>query len=350
MQQNIFKNIYSSRATATESIFKNDYNVTEPLLEALMVIEDEYMKINMEHLQATHLAIKTSNPEILTEGLGDFFKSAGAFFRNMLNSFTAFMKKIFMIIRSYIGDFDKFISTYKDKIKDLSPNFSVKGYEYNFIEGIPKLDKIFNIIESFNSDISDIDNITTDQILKDRDEYTNEAYMNQVRASVLNEGGEVSPENFMKSIHEKFRGSTEEIDITVDKPYISKIVTDYPKLKTMAKNVSTEKDKVIRTLEAVKNFFEKGASIQYSATKKVITVRKIDQKSDGGITNGESIDHDFNDSYLKKVNVFYNYKFKQAKELTVIAVTSLSEKINLIKEAMKMYRVILRRAMFAKAS
>jgi hypothetical protein len=111
-----FNNIFNKNNIKNPSriTYENeDFDVTQSCLESLLIIEDAYYEINKNHIQATHIALKEQNIQILTEGFGDFINSVVKFFDNLLKRFKEFMRKVFMVINAYFGDFDKFLSKYR---------------------------------------------------------------------------------------------------------------------------------------------------------------------------------------------------------------------------------------------
>jgi len=350
----IYNNIFTNKPTAPTSRLRcetDDFDISQSCLETMLILEEEYFDINKNHIQVTHLSMKEQSLEILTEGFGDFIDSVIRFFKNLMKRFTEFMKKVFMIINAYLGDFDAFLTKYKDHLQKLDPDFTIKGYDYVFQDSIPRLDKIDAIISDYNSELEQLDGKKKGDIIKEKDKYVASTQMNKLRAYVLGMSGEIEEDEFVKTARKLYRkGEDEETDIEVKKSYLTKIINDYPHTKKLYNDAVKERDKVMALIDSMKLFFEKSASVYYKGNNKTIGMNKIEKKESGyGIKNtGNKVEKNYAFSDLEKINTFYNFKFTQAKELGNICVTAMVEKVNALKEALKLYRVIVRKSMTHK--
>jgi len=347
----MLENIFSKKVTTNRpKAYIEDFDVTQSHLETLLILEENYFDINRNHIQVTHLALKDQNVDILTEGMGDFIHSVIEFFKNLLNRFIEFMKNVFMIIYAYIGDFDSFLTKYKDKFSDLKPDFTVKGYEYTFSSSIPKLDEVTNVINDYNSELDKVHTMKKADIIKEREEFTSETFMNKVRAKVIGANGEITSEEFLDHTKRTYRNNVDkdEIDITVNKSYLDKVINDYPNLKRTFNDANKEKDRVISLIESMKNFFEKSASTYYRNTTKVTGMHHISMNSNSsGITKDDTVEHNYDLQKMDVINTFFNFKYTQSKEIGSICITVMTEKVNAIKECMKLYKVIIRKSLFS---
>jgi hypothetical protein len=293
-----------------------------------------------------HQAIKEGNTEILEESFADAMHSIVKFFENLLKKFRDFMKKVFTIINAYFGDFEKFVSKHKDELKNLNPNFTIRGYTYSFTSGLPNTSKIENIINSYNSEVSEIDKMNKLTIINDRQKFMNESNLDEIRAYVMGSSTGVKQENFTKELRKSFRSKEEEEkDIHVDKGYLNKIIDEYPEMKRLYNETSKQKDQIAILIENIKNFFNKSASVYYTGSDKKMVVNKIDHNDDGGLNTTDKIEKDFNQNKLEVINTFFNYKYAQAKEIGGMCVTAMIEKTNAIKECLKLYRTIIRQSL-----
>ena len=347
----IFKNVYSSKPTVESTRLKgelDDFDLTQAYLESLLILEDEYTQITVEQYQVTHMAMKTNNVDILTEGLGDILNSIIKFFKNLLDRFKDFMRKAFMVISAYFGDFDKFLDKYKDQLNKLNPDFTIKGFDYSFDSSIPKLDKIKNIIDDYNSELDNVDKLSKAQIMKQRDEYTSSTYLDKVRGYIIGTGGEISSEDFTEECKKVYRkGEKEEHDIHVDKSYLLTSINSYSSLKKLYNDATKERDNTITMIDQMKSFFEKGVNVYYKGSNKTVGMYKMSTSDSGNqIIKGDKVERGYDIKKVEILNTFFNFKFAQSKTLGVISVTSMIEKVNAMKEQMKLIREVVRKSMF----
>jgi hypothetical protein len=92
------------------------------------------------------------------------------------------------------------------------------------------------------------------------------------------------------------------------------------------------------------SFFQEGIHVYFKGETKVIGTDQL-SKDNYSITAGDRKDNAFKQEHLVIYNSFYDYKFGQARELSHIAIIAMTAKIEALKEAMTMYRTIIRRSM-----
>lgn len=92
----------------------------------------------------------------------------------------------------------------------------------------------------------------------------------------------------------------------------------------------------------MKAFFQRSASVHYKDTTKVMQVQQVDIKDNSGLETRSKDLLDFNQNTLDVINVFFNFKFAESKEIGSIAITAVVEKIQALKEAIKMNEQIIR--------
>jgi hypothetical protein len=338
--------------TQSESLNKishatDDFDITAAMLESFIVLEQVFTDINRNQMTSMHYGVIEENYDILEEGFRDFFSSAVEFFKSMVKKFTEFMKRIFMMINAYIGNFDKFLENYKDRIEKLNPDFTIQGFKFEFDSRVPHIDRIRSIINDFNSELSDVDKITKEGIMKEREEFTSDIFVNKIRAEVIGASGSITKDNYLRTIKQKFRsGSDETENIKVDSTVLKNTVSGYPDLKKTYKECSQQRDRVILLIESMKTFFERGVNINYSGDNKVLQAHNVSINDDGSrIDKGDAVDTKNSTSNHEKLNLFYSFKLLQAKELGGIAVTAAIEKVNALKEALKQSEQIIRRSL-----
>lgn len=347
-----FSNIFTKRRPVIENTNEtfylrketDDIDVSTFLLETLISLEQDYFNITKNHMMATHIAMKDDNTEILQEGLSDFKKSAVEFFNNLLKKVKEFFAKVIMFIRAYLGKFEKFIKTYRDKLLTMNPDFKIEGYNYSFSSDIPRLDKIQQIVDSYNSEIKEVEKMSKSEILKRRNEFTSSDNMDKIRAYVIGSNTPISSEEFLSECKKAFRsGATEKESIHVTKQMIHEIVDGgYKSMKKLADDCLKEKDKTVLIIERMKDFFNRGAYVHYKGDTRMIHARTISIE-DKQVKTGEAEHIPYSTQKIDVINTYYNYKWIETKELGSICVTAISEKLNAVKECIKQNEMIIRK-------
>ena len=329
----------------------DDFNATSSMLEALIPLEESFMEITREQIEAMYYGIIDDNIEILEEGLGDTLVKAAGFFNNLVKKFVDLLKKIFMVIRAFIGNFENFIKKYNKKIEEANPDFTIKGYNYDFEASIPRTDRVSAIVQHFNNELSSIDKMSKEDIAKEREEFISDHTLNKIRGEVIGAGGPVTKEDYVSELKKKYRsGTTDPIEIKVDKAYLNKVLNGYSDLKKVLNDTVKEQDRIVLLINSMKTFFERGVKYSRSGNLTTVQAHKIDfNESKSGVNKSETIAAEGTTENYEKLNVFYNFKFYQAKEIGSIVTIALVQKVDALKEALKQYEAVVRKAVFTKS-
>lgn len=340
------------------SIFNNTAKATKiPLVESFdteiesfnIIQEAEYESFEtlVEFNKAMYIGMKENCDEIIEEGFKEFFEDAAKFFRNLAKKIIEFTKNAMKYFVSYIQDFSKFLKKNEDYLKSLNINFTYKGYEYTFPEA-PVLTKVYEIVKSYYGNINKIDSMKYSDIVKMRDEFANESTKNKIRASILGVGTEVSQDNYSEASKKLFRNTENPINITVDKAYIEKIIKDYDNIKSLLNKTETKKTQIIKLLNDLEIFFNKKASVTYQNEQKVIKTSEIKYDDNDKFKRGSDINSSYDENKLKNLNIYFDYKFKEARFISNCVITVYLDKINAIKDNMTQYKSIIRQALTKK--
>lgn len=348
MFKNIFNKNNNSKPNMSINRSDNDLDLSIACLEMLTVAEDEYFSIQKEHMQATHLSMIHENLQILQEGIGDFFNSVINFFKNLLEKFKAFMKKAFMFLNAYIGDFDNFLNKYKEELLKLNPDFSYKGFKYTTTREL-KLHSIETLINEFNDDLHNLKELKIGDIIEMRKRFNEPTNLNKIRGSIIG-ASSIDEDRFDEECFKYFRsGEYDAIDLDIKKNDISSYIAEYPGVKKSLKTASENRDKTITMVESIKKFFEKGASVSYNGKSKSITTYDAVKNVKGTrVVDGTKGTSAYSSDELRKVNAFYNFKFQQSKIIGNLAINASCDKVNAIKEQLKQTKAIIRQGMSSK--
>lgn len=349
-----FGNIFSKPVTtsisnnriATET---QDFNLTSSLMEYLVSMEDDFFGICQEHLMITHMALKDDDMSILEEGFKDFIHSAVEFFKKMIDKFKEFMRKVFMYLHAYMGNFDKFLEKYKDIIMEANPDFSVYGYQYSFKSGVPRIDMLKSIVAQYNGELDSVSKKTKDELMSARVDFISESNLRALRGSIIGKEDSISSEDYLEEVRHSYRsGDKEPIEIRVTKSLLTNLVSGYSDLKKSYKDCAKDRDETIVLLESMKNFFERKATINYKDDSRKLHARQLEIDDNGRLKQGESQYSSSESSNIEKYNLFFNFKWIQSKEIGGMCVTAMTEKVNALKEAMKQSQNIIRKSIFGR--
>lgn len=350
MSSFLFSKIYSPKSNVSNTLDLSGYvDAEQELLETLSFINDRYFETMKESIQYQN-KITYENMDYVEEGFGDFLKGMGKFFMDILKKIGEFFRKTFSYIASYIGDFDKFLANNEKFINTLEPAFNVNCFKYTIDENVPDTTEIFKVIDKYNSDVKDLENISMDTLLKDRNEWLSENYLMSLRAKVLGTNGRISKEEFLEEVQASFRNgdhsSKPPLEFISSKE-LKEAVDNYKKLKEVFKKTVPEKAKIEKILGNMKSFFSTTPTILFQDNNRVYQKHTI-SSDDRGISFNKTDTGAYDRDTYKKVTLFYKYKFEQAKELSVIITNVYFEKMKAINEAIKTYQHIIRKALMKK--
>lgn len=327
----------------------DDFDISQSQMESLIILEEYGFKINKEHLASVYIASKDySHLEILQEGFSDFMTGVKNFFTRMIEGIKKLYAKVIMVLSSYFMDFDKFLNKYKDELDKVEPSFTLSGFDYTIDKKIPKTDILESIIYQYNKELEDISSLSKEDIIKERQGFMSTENLNKLRASIIDTHYEVPEEDYLDTIKFVLRGEEKEAkNIEINKAKVQSMIKDYPNLKKVYNDVVKEKNRIVTLLMSMQSFFEKSASIYYKGDNKTIGAGSISQNKQGNMINEnkerKTVDYDINK--LSVINTFFSFKFVQSKEIGNMTTLALNEKVNILKEALKFYRLVIRRSL-----
>ena len=249
---------------------------------------------------------------------------------------------------SFFGDFDKFIIKYKTILDKCDPDFDIDMFTYTFTTSVPNKQPAFDLINDFNTGITNIENTEYSELLTERREaQTDEAY-GKLRAKVLNLSSEIAADDYIDMLKRSYRNSMEErTSEHINKSVLSKILVEYGSVKKNMVYVKKEYLEIQKMLDKLKNIFESGPIIYYSGDKKVVNNRQL-SVSGNTVTQGNKSETKYSAEYIKKLNLFYSFYFEQAKFISALITNGYYEKIAAMKECLASYRSVIRRSIFNK--
>ena len=344
--KNIFSNTSPVTSTSLPTTESLDIDLFISILESLNRMEDDSFNMHKSHLDAVYNYMQEGSVEILQEGFGDFINGCVKFFKSLMARIGKFFDKVMMFIRAYIGDFDKFLTKYKNVILAKKPDFTIEGYTYSFKTDVPNMAIIEHIVSEYNSELANLGtDLNKGHVVDLRNKYASEEFFDGVRGKCLGKSSRIQQGSYVAELRKEFRSDAESArDIHVDNTILRNCIEDYSKLKTSLNDLHKLRSNVTSLLGSLASFFQEGTHVYYKGEKKVIGMDQL-SKGDYSINTTDRTVVDFKTEHLAIYDAFYDYKFKQARELSQIAIISITGKIDALKEAMKQYRTIVRKSM-----
>lgn len=328
--------------TEAESGYDNAYT---DFLECMVSLEEEFFEINKDHYISMHHGIVSESSEIVMEGAKDMMHSAAEFFKKMIKKITTFFANAMRTINSYLGDFSKFIKKHGDSIKELEPDFDIYGYKFT-IDNAPDLQPVQNIVDSYMRDLSGLEKKTKEDIEKERDNFSRDANIAELRGKVLRVSNSINGDKYREEVRKHFRNDKDDTEsLHIDKARLREAVDSYNDLNNQYKEASKMKNKTIVLLNNLKDFFEKGAQVNYSGNTKKIQTKEIsieDNKLKTGNVGG-NYKNDFATSEI--ISKYFNMKYQEAKIISSIVSVVATEKVVALKDSLKQEREIVRGSM-----
>ena len=326
--------------------------VSDPVIEGYEILtqmELQACDIIHDHVYSTYTGIRESSNVIVMEGLGDMLTGAARFFKELIKKLGEFFKKASMYMASLFMNFENFIERYKDAILKSEKRYSVYGFEYDFSYKVPQTDTLMRIVTEFNNEINDVTKMEKDELVKRRDAFVEEGYMDSLRGAILGKTSKIEASDFRDTLFKMFRsGQDVEREIRVDKGTLVRYMNDYSKLKREFEEVKKERFKLEKVYNSLETFFARGAKVEYVGQEKKIRTQTIDVNlKDKKFSAGDYTNNEKTDKNLDKINYYYSFKLKQAQEISSYSFQAYIERINALKEAVKFSEKVIRAAIFA---
>lgn len=340
----MFKNIFSKRAdstidfvVATQESLMESFSDTE-LSDFLLLEEAVMSQVVIENARYVYLGEREDAVEIIQESASDFLHSAAEFFKRLIAKVKEWFGKIFLLIQTLIGNTGKILEQNKDAFLKKKARFDILGFEYSIKDGAPKMEPVDKLISEYNRDISKIKEITPQEISEQR--YAFKGSIHKLRGEILTSGESIDGGYLRETADAFFRkGDSDSSTITVDNAYIQRIATDYSGIKKNYEESLKQKRQLEVQLESLKKFFENGArQVKYdSQGEKVITTSNIERKGSHVTRTGDETQHVATTSTLKHLNMYFNFRYEQSKEMSSIVLTVLESKVRALREQLKFY-------------
>lgn len=345
-----FSNIFvgDNYKNKASNIIINNFDIDTYCIETMILLEEEFFKITSDNMYARYVATNENNIEILIEGFGDFKDAVVKYFKKFIQMIGDLIKNITVYISSFIGEFDRFLNKHKNHILKSEPNFTINGYKYTNKFDIPDMSILTDFVSEFNSKVNRLNDITVEDIVKEKEHFDQEFSL--IRAKIIDEQDVINDNETLRQVlKRKLRDDNEtQIEITVDKAYLSKIVLEYSESKKYLLKTKSEYEKLLSIMTNMKSFFERSVGVYFEKEKKYIKTNEI--KVDNRFQKGDTVKYDYSLDKLRIYNKFFEIYFYECRKLSNLYVIVLQEKIASLKEELAQYRSVIRKCIFTKKS
>lgn len=288
---------------------------------------------------------EATDERAVLESFADFF--AGV--KDIINKFIKFLKKIvdkFVVSMNQLVKSDNYIKKHKDLFNKIERDmeFEFKGYEYTFSPNIPSPDAALGFNNSLFDDLysnekrslttqSVKDSIIAMDLEKDYDEF---------RAKVIGKDGErIYISEFSQDLYRVYRNEESDTsNITANSAYIRKCYNRYFEYNSMLKEVTRQRDAIIKAYEKVQKQVEDITKRNTDLDKQAFLSRL---PMDSGITDIETTAGGtlMASELMTQIDVYVRAKIDQIQEYSNIHLLAFGAKLDAMKECMNQDKNVL---------
>lgn len=288
---------------------------------------------------------EATNERAVLESFADYF--AGV--RDIINKFIKFLKKLvdkFVVSINKLIKSDNYIKKHKDLFNHIESDmeFEFKGYEYVFSPTVPSPDAALGFNNSLFDDLySNEKRELTAQSVKDSIIAMDlEKDYNEFRGKVIGKDGEsIYVSEFSEELYKVYRN--EEMDttnITADAAYIRKCLRKYLDYTNMQKEVTHQRDAIIKAYEKVQNQVEDITKRNTDLDKQAFlsrlpnntTITDIETTAGGTMMAAE---------LMTQIDVYVRAKIDQIQEYSNIHLLAFGAKLDAMKECLNQDKNVL---------
>ena len=279
------------------------------------------------------------------ESFSDFFSGV----RNIISKFIKFLKKLvdkfILTIMKFIKS-DKYITKHKDLFNRIEADmeFEFKGFEYTFSPMIPAPSAALSFNNSlFDGLYGDEKRSLTVQSVRDSVIAMDlERDYNDFRGRVIGKDGEsFTIAEFSQELYKVYRNEEADTNnITADSSYIRKCLNRYLEYTKMQKEVSHQRDEIIKAYERVQKQVEDIAKRNTDLDKQAFLSRL---PSDNGIADIETTAGGtmMAAELMTQIDVYVRAKVDQIQEYSNIHLLAFGAKLDAMKECLNQDRNVL---------
>lgn len=288
---------------------------------------------------------EATNERLVLESFSDFFSGV----KQIIDKFIKFLKKLvdkFIITIMKLVKSDNYIKKHKDLFNhiELDMEFEFKGYEYTFSPIIPRPDAVLGFNSSLFDDLygnekreltaqSVKDSVIAMDLERDYDEF---------RGKVIGKDNEsIYISEFSDRLYRVYRNEdADTTNITVNSSYIRKCLNRYLDYSKMEREVSHQRDQMIRSYEIVQKQVEDITKRNTDLDKQAFLSRlpndinftNIETTAGGTMMAAE---------LMAQIDVYVRAKIDQIQEYSNIHLLAFGAKLDAMKECLNQDRNVL---------
>lgn len=288
---------------------------------------------------------EATDERVVLESFADFF--AGV--RDIINKFIKFLKKLvdkFMVSLMKLVKSDNYIKKHKNLFNRIERDmeFEFKGYEYTFSPMIPSPSAALGFNSSLFDDLygNEKRSLTVQSVRDSIIAMDLEKDYNEFRAKVIGKDGDsVSIAEFSEELYKVYRnGDMDTSNVTADAAYIRKCLNRFLEYTKMQKEVTHQRDEIIKAYEKVQKQVEDITKRNTDLDKQAFlsrlpndtTITDIETTAGGTLMAAE---------LMTQIDVYVRAKVDQIQEYSNIHLLAFGAKLDAMKECLNQDRNVL---------
>lgn len=288
---------------------------------------------------------EATNERAVLESFSDFF--AGV--RDIINKFIKFLKKLvdrFVVAMMKLVKSDNYIKKHKDLFNRIESDmeFEFKGYEYTFSPRVPSPDAALGFNNSLFDDLygNEKRSLTAQSVRNSIIAMDLEKDYDDFRGKVIDKDGEsISISEFSEEMYKVYRnGESDTSNITANSSYIRKCLNRFLDYSKMQKEVTHQRDEIIKAYEKVQKQVEDITKRNTDLDKQAFLSRL---PMDSGITDIETTAGGtmMAAELMSQIDVYVRAKIDQIQEYSNIHLLAFGAKLDAMKECLNQDRNVL---------
>lgn len=289
---------------------------------------------------------EATNERAVLESFSDFFSGV----KQVIDKFIKFLKKIvdkFVVTIMKLVKSDNYIKKHKDLFNNIEHNmeFTFTGFEYTFSPMIPSPNAALGFNNSLFDDLygNEKRELTVQSVKDSVIAMDLEKDYNEFRGKVIGKDSEmIYISEFPQELYKVYRNEESDTsNITADTAYIRKCLTRYLDYAKMQKEVTHQRDEIIRAYEKVQKQVEEITKRNTDLDKQAFLSRL---PMDNGIidvattTAGGTI---MAAELMTQIDVYVRAKINQIQEYSNIHLLAFGAKLDAMKECLFQDRNVL---------
>ena len=292
---------------------------------------------------------EATSERFILESFSDFFSGV----RDIISKFIKFLRKLvdkFIVTIMKLVKSDNYLKKHKDVFNRIEPDmqFEFKGFNYTFDPMIPAPHAALDFNNSLFDDLysNEKRELTTQSVKDSIVAMDLEEDYNKFRGKVIGKDGEsLYISEFSQALYKVYRSEdSDTTNITADSSYIRKCLDRYLNYDKMQKEVTHQRDEIIKAYERVQKQVEEITKRNTDLDKEAFLSRlpsdhTIDPNNMTTVTTGSGIK--MAAELMIQIDVYVRAKIDQIQEYSNIHLLAFGAKLDAMKECLNQDRNVL---------